>query len=604
MGNSASEHKRAVDAGVPADQWRRLHPVSPALNAWKALAALVAFLVYQNSQVIADLYSLGVAESLGLATVVIIGAGSFLLVLVVIILFSWLAWRNTTYALTPDALWFRKGIIFRSQRHARLDRIQAVDVVHPVLGRLFGLGQLHVEVAGGADSNFTFGYLRSEDLTALRAEILALAAGLKATPTPSSIPHHTPQAAGEAPTSAAHATAGHTPGINEGVQAPSPTPAFAEAPERQLYQISSGMLIESLLRSVGVIIAALLTLIALGVMIGLFLWERTVAFAALPGLLPLVLGVGSYLWNRFVGEFNFTAAVSPDGIRIRRGLLETRSQTIPPRRVHAVHVVQPLLWRSRDWYRVRILQAGYATGSDNNGSTSQASDVLLPVGTRQQAELALWLVVRDLGVDDPLAFIQEALHGVNSTHNRYFQPNRPDTRWLDWVAWKRRAVALTNTVFALRDGWFNRRMTIAPVERLQSMSVHQGPLERRYNLCSLHMEIVPGTINAHAEHVDTALAADLMSELLTLSSQRRASEPPEKWMQRVHDALDSESTKSSSAYNSDEANNSGADSSNNELGVHVPRAEANPQHVEQIAPSDSVAPTSQMGTQAPREDTQ
>ncbi len=549
MGNSASEHKRAVDAGVPADQWRRLHPVSPALNAWKALAALVAFLVYQNSQVIADLYSLGVAESLGLATVVIIGAGSFLLVLVVIILFSWLAWRNTTYALTPDALWFRKGIIFRSQRHARLDRIQAVDVVHPVLGRIFGLG-------------------------------------------------------GGAPTSAAHATAGHAPGINEGVQAPSPTPAFAEAPERQLYQISSGMLIESLLRSVGVIIAALLTLIALGVMIGLFLWERTVAFAALPGLLPLVLGVGSYLWNRFVGEFNFTAAVSPDGIRIRRGLLETRSQTIPPRRVHAVHVVQPLLWRSRDWYRVRILQAGYATGSDNNGSTSQASDVLLPVGTRQQAELALWLVVRDLGVDDPLAFIQEALHGVNSTHNRYFQPNRPDTRWLDWVAWKRRAVALTNTVFALRDGWFNRRMTIAPVERLQSMSVHQGPLERRYNLCSLHMEIVPGTVNAHAEHVDTALAADLMSELLTLSSQRRASEPPEKWMQRVHDALDSESTKSSSAYNSDEASSSGADSSNNEAGVHVPRAEANPQHVEQIAPSDSVAPTSHMGTQAPREDAQ
>lgn len=530
MKDTSPTTSRAVDTGVPAEQWRRLHPVSPALNAWKALAALVAFLVYQNSQVIADLYSLGVAESFGLLTVVIIGGGSFLLVLVAIVLFSWLSWRNTTYALTPDALWFRKGIIFRSQRHARLDRIQAVDVVHPVLGRLFGLGQLHVEVAGGADSNFTFGYLRSEDLTALRAEILALAAGLKAAPTASSA---------TVPNDEATATDGNA--HPEPSAAPHPhTPAFAEAPERPLYQVSAGTLIESLLRSTGVLIGALLTVAMVIVIIGLFLWKPNVAFAALPGLLPLVLGLISYLWNRFVGEFNFTAAVSPDGIRIRRGLLETRSQTIPPRRIHAVHVVQPLLWRSRDWYRVRILQAGYVTGAESNGSTSQNSDVLLPVGTRQEAELALWLVVRDLGVDDPLAFIQEALHGVNATDNRYFHPNRPDTRWLDWVTWKRRAVALTQTVFAIRDGWFNRRMTIAPVERLQSMSIHEGPIERRYNLCSLHMEIVPGSVTAHAEHVDGALAAELMAQLLELSSQRRASEPPEKWMQRVTTALDGE----------------------------------------------------------------
>ncbi|WP_175957454.1 PH domain-containing protein [Schaalia sp. Marseille-Q2122] len=520
MKDTSPTTSRAVDTGVPAEQWRRLHPVSPALNAWKALAALVAFLVYQNSQVIADLYSLGVAESFGLLTVVIIGGGSFLLVLVAIVLFSWLSWRNTTYALTPDALWFRKGIIFRSQRHARLDRIQAVDVVHPVLGRLFGLGQLHVEVAGGADSNFTFGYSAS---LATRES-----------------PRSRTQAA--QPVSHCSQRRGHRHRRKRPPRAfrrATPHPAFAEAPERPLPGLG-GHTHRILLRSTGVLIGALLTVAMVIVIIGLFLWKPNVAFAALPGLLPLVLGLISYLWNRFVGEFNFTAAVSADGIRIRRGLLETRSQTIPPRRIHAVHVVQPLLWRSRDWYRVRILQAGYVTGAESNGSTSQNSDVLLPVGTRQEAELALWLVVRDLGVDDPLAFIQEALHGVNATDNRYFHPNRPDTRWLDWVTWKRRAVALTQTVFAIRDGWFNRRMTIAPVERLQSMSIHEGPIERRYNLCSLHMEIVPGSVTAHAEHVDGALAAELMAQLLELSSQRRASEPPEKWMQRVTTALDGE----------------------------------------------------------------
>lgn len=555
MANSSQERNHAVDAGVPADQWRRLHPVSPMLNAWKAFAALVLFIVYQNSQVIGGILSSGITESVGFATIILVVGGSFLLIIIGIALFSWLSWRNTTYALTSDALWFRTGIIFRSQRHARLDRIQSVDVIHPVLGRIFGLGQLHVEVAGGANSNFTFGYLRSEDLTNLRAEILALAAGLRAAPSTS--PTLTPISGQPNTGNNAGAPAAQALDAHASMTTTQP-PAFAEAPERELYRISAEMLIESLLRSMGVLVAGLLTLVTVGIMVGLFLWEPTAAFAALPGLLPLVLGVGSYLLNRFVGEFNFTAAVSPDGIRIRRGLLETRSQTIPPRRVHAVYVVQPLLWRSRDWYRVRILQAGYATGSDSQGSTTQASDVLLPVGTRQQAELALWLVVRDLGVDDPLAFIEEALHGINANTNRYFHPNRRDTRWLDWVAWKRRAVALTQTVFAFRDGWFNRRVTIAPVERLQSMSIHEGPLERRYNLCSLHMEIVPGAINAHAEHVDAVLAGELMSELLTLSSQRRACEPPEKWMQRVTDVLDADNAESTSAYDTDEEANRGS----------------------------------------------
>lgn len=555
MANTSPERNHAVDAGVPADQWRRLHPVSPMLNAWKAFAALVLFVVYQNSQVVADIASSGIAASFDFATIVIVGAGSLLAVILAIALFSWLAWRNTTYALTPDALWFRKGIIFRSQRHARLDRIQSVDVIHPLLGRLFGLGQLHVEVAGGADSNFTFGYLRSEDLTALRAEILALAAGLRAAPTASSTQPAANSQLGPNEQAAPNGVDSAQPPHVDAAAVPapaSPAPAFVEAPERQLYQISAGMLIESLLRSMGILVAGLLTVVAVGVIIGLFLWDPTIAFAALPGLLPLILGVGSYLLNRFVGEFNFTAAVSPDGIRIRRGLLETRSQTIPPRRVHAVYIVQPLLWRSRDWYRVRILQAGYATGSDSKGSTSQASDVLLPVGTRQQAELALWLVVRDLGVADPLAFIEEALHGVNATHNHYFHPNRPDTRWFDWMTWKRRAIALTQTVFAIRNGWFNRRMTIIPVERLQSMSIHQGPIDRRYNLCSFRMEIVPGVINGHAEHVDTALAAEMRRELLSLANQRRAAEPPEKWMRRVNEALDAEHTEKAEVSENDE----------------------------------------------------
>ena len=50
-------------------------------------------------------------------------------------------------------------------------------------------------------------------------------------------------------------------------------------------------------------------------------------------------------WRRFAGAFGFTVRVSPDGLRLRHGLPEHRAQTVPPGRVQAVSLVQPLLWR-------------------------------------------------------------------------------------------------------------------------------------------------------------------------------------------------------------------------------------------------------------------
>ena len=43
--------------------------------------------------------------------------------------------------------------------------------------------------------------------------------------------------------------------------------------------------------------------------------------------------------------YGFTVAQSPDGIRIRRGLLGTVAETIPAQRVQAVRMIEPLLWR-------------------------------------------------------------------------------------------------------------------------------------------------------------------------------------------------------------------------------------------------------------------
>ncbi len=319
---------------------------------------------------------------------------------------------------------------------------------------------------------------------------------------------------------------------------PAPRIAVPVAPERPLYTVPIGRLLGSIVLNGGMIIGVLL---GLAMVVGSIIAIVKLGPQGISGFASLVFGgiaVVSIVWTRFAGEFNFTAAVSPDGIRTRAGLLETRSQTIPPRRVHAVRIVQPWLWRFLGWYRVTITQAGYAGsgGNERNEKQKSAVDVLLPVGSRADAELALWLVVRDLGVADPEAFLETALRG--SGEGGGFVPVPDRAKVLDPFARRRRAVALTDTCLVVRDGWLTHDTAVIPVERLQSLEISQGPWERTLDLVDVHAEIVPGETPHIAHHMDAGMGASLLEALREKSRVRRASEPPEKWMTRIEERLD------------------------------------------------------------------
>lgn len=133
---------RAVlaDAG-----WRKLHPVTPVLRAWKVVAAVLAVVVGQN---VDDILRLDLPGWVLTVSVL----GGLLLLAVVGAAYSALAWRRLRYRIDAEAVHVERGILWRQQRRAQLDRLQAVDVVRPLLGRLFGLAELRLEVAGGSGS--------------------------------------------------------------------------------------------------------------------------------------------------------------------------------------------------------------------------------------------------------------------------------------------------------------------------------------------------------------------------------------------------------------------------------------------------------------------
>lgn len=523
--------KRAAEEGVRDDQWHRVHPITLFLEIWHVIAAIVALVTYRHADEIRRLLRSDFVRGIDLWNLVFYGIGGAGVGLALLIATAYLSWRKTTYAVTDQAVWMRTGILKRRQRHARLERIQSVDISQPLLGRLFGLGQLDVEVAGGTDSNVLIGYLKLGQLEALRAEILARAAGVyserdevqgaSAVPRESRVGAENPAAEGET------APAG---GVRSGGSAVPGIPVAAETP---LYEVPIGRLIAGNFLSIHTLLSLLLIVAFFGGGIILFFqagMERVLEMTGFFAFLPII---AAFVWSRFAGNFHFRAAISADGIRVRRGLTSVSAQTIPPRRVHAVKISQPFFWRFLGWYKVDILQAGMKHGGGESESTSQkyGSHTLLPIGTQQEAELALWMVIADLGVDDPRAFLDVAFHGTREGGE--FVPVPARAKIFDPFVYARRAYALTRTAFVTRDGWLTRTVTVAPVTRLQSVEVESGPWERARGLCSVRMHTVDGPVSIAAWHTDATRAQELLRDILIIGERQRVTEPPDRWMSRV-----------------------------------------------------------------------
>src|SRR5690606_27851688 len=149
-----------------------------------------------------------------------------------------------------------KGIVFRQQRHARLDRLQAVDVVQPLVARIFGFAKVSIEVAGGEDSSVQLEFLRLGDAEALRNEILALAAGRR-------VARQDAASSADAPVPVAPKPALSSADVNPLSLGEVRTEVEAE-PEREVYSVPLSRLALSLLRSSGAIAAGLMAPVIVG----------------------------------------------------------------------------------------------------------------------------------------------------------------------------------------------------------------------------------------------------------------------------------------------------------------------------------------------------
>ncbi|WP_260609734.1 PH domain-containing protein [Streptomyces sp. WAC06614] len=425
---------------------RRLHPFTPLRRAWVPIGAGIGVLGQQADKAQEWARDAGVGLDL-----LIVAA-----VLAVAALYGYLSWRFTHYAVTATELRIRTGLLFRRTAHIRLDRLQAVDVTRPLLARLAGVAKLKLDVIGTEDKD-ELAFLGEREARELRAELLARAAGF----------------------------------------APAEAVRVGEAPGRALLRVPGRRLATSLALSLG----AWAALVAGVSMAALMWWVSDNVFAALVLLLPLLGGAWAGTGGRFLAEYDWTVEESPDGLRLDHGLLDRAHETVPPGRVQTVRIVEPLLWRRRDWVRVELAVAG------------SKNDVLVPVATRREA----------------YAVVARVLPGVDLTALVFDPAPAHGSRWVVPVWWKGYGLAVSPEVFAARKGRLCRRTEIVPHAKVQSVRLTQGPWERARGVADVHVDTgANGSVAARLRATDEARL--LLHAQAARSRTGRTHARPDRWM--------------------------------------------------------------------------
>jgi putative membrane protein len=465
----------AVRVGTDG-QWHRLHPATPLLRGGIAFVAILGLIIVNLRDVVIQIV-LGGPDYEGDPLVWIVEhdyAGLVVLgILLGLLLFIggfYLSWRMHTFRITDEVVEVRSGILFRTNRRGRLDRIQGINIVRPFLARLFGAAKLEVNVAG-QDANVQLAYLGSAAADELRREILLLASGT-----------HVPEVLGGAASSAS-ATGIIGQRVNE-LLAPELDPDAA--PPESVVQLHLGRLIGSLALS------GFTLFIVIGTIAVVTIISVTHEFFWLFAFVPTIIGMGSYYLSKFTRSLRYSIAATPDGIRVGFGLLSTSNETLPPGRIHAVQVSQPLLWRGPGWWEIKINRA---STSSAKGAAGQANTTILPVGNLADVARVLELVL-------PGADAARIVSALVSKGDDDFVNSPPRARVIRWFSLKRNGFAMAEGAVLLRKGAIWRELIVVPQARMQSAALHQGPLLRRLRLASIQLHTVAGPITPSLGAID------------------------------------------------------------------------------------------------------
>ena len=438
----------------------RLHPLTPVLQGGVVVLGVIGFALaalWETMFVRIILAVLGEEGEAAYETDFLVGFlnsvitfGLLIVVAAVVVALAlWWQWRVHLVRMDDDVIEVKKGVIFRSSRRARRDRVNTVGVRRPLIARMLGLAKLDIQAAG-SESNIVLAYLPHKTAQAVRREILEPFSG----------------------------------GDTEEASEPSPVSREVEVP---LFRYLASLVVS--LETV-VLVAALTVTVVIATRSG----ELVSWLGVIVALIVFVL----YLADRFFRVGSFVIDTVEGDIRVSLGLLATSVETIPPERIHALQISQPWPWRFFGWWRI---DANLASSPGSQVSKAPAHTMIIPVATTPEMLRVVGLALPTLTTTGSTGVITDALE---MSHHQWVEAHPELTHTLGSPKRARyriplsasvNGVALREGILLLRTGQWIKKLSLVPLARAQSLAVGVGPWHEALHLTLFRVHSVSGPVS-------------------------------------------------------------------------------------------------------------
>lgn len=492
-------------------RWHRLHPLTPLLRGGLTLVVIVGLIVANLRERLLELFFPAFTELppdpvdyLFANNLLLIAGGAALAVLVVLLVLFRLSWRFHTLRIGDDDVEVRSGVLFRTHRRAPLDRVQGVNLTRPMLARLLGLAKLEV-VGAGLDANVKLEYLSGKDAEAIRGDILRLASGRRLAEAGAGADRRSSLAR-----QAAAAVGSGLQGIVDGED-------LSDAEPESIVRIPVGRLVASRVLSGS-------TLVLVAFVVGISIAASVSTLWLLFTVVPMFLAFGAYYVRSIARGLRYSIAPTSDGVRVTFGLFTTVSEIVPPGRVHAIEVRQPLMWRPFGWWSVSVNRLSGRSSTDT--STDQFAAVL-PIGTRDDVERVLRILAPTLSGAEWTLVFRDGILGPVDDDPYVTTPRR--ARLLRPLSWRRNGARLTPDALLLRRGSVWRSLTVIPLARVQSVGLRQGPLARALRTATLTGHVIAGVVHASLGALDRDDALALFENTSRATVSAAAGDRSHRW---------------------------------------------------------------------------
>jgi putative membrane protein len=420
-------------------------------------------------------------------------------VLLVSLLFRWIAWLRFRFYLDEDDIRIEQGIVNRTVRSIPYDRIQDVSIEEKPLARLLGLGEVKFESGGGEGDDAKLSFVLMDRAEALRETVRERKLG-----TIADMAQAAPADMREQP------------------------PVFAMDNDRlvTLGLYSFSLVIFAVLGGLAQQFDFLLPFdfweikgwIGIaedngvtidGISRGAQIIGAVFALAAL-----VVIGVLTGIIRTVLKEYGFRLDRTERGFRRRRGFLTRTDVVMPVNRVQAANIVTGPIRKLRGWHALKLVSLAQDSKEESDFMAAPLAqlDEIWPISAvagitapsessvLRRGRFAWWLA----GFVILLPIICIAMAAMIVFADSSFL--KATLLWLlplfllgvSVIEWRLYRYGIDDAQVYVRRGWWRQKLSILPQIRVQSAEVSQGPLARITGLATVHFGVAGGSISMMA----------------------------------------------------------------------------------------------------------